>query len=104
MSKPLGSCLWEFGESVNPPKLNVREVQVVLSSKPKGDPGPLSVSMMFLLAESHPCGINAVLTLLPMVYNSFMCINTTNVATCRDLVTAWTRFPAQFNFGMLIFS
>ena len=27
VSKPLVSCLWECGESVNPPKLNIQEVQ-----------------------------------------------------------------------------
>ena len=27
VSKPLVSCLWGCGESVNPPKLNIQEVQ-----------------------------------------------------------------------------
>ena len=40
VSKLLVSCLWGCGESVNPPKLNIQEVQVALSSRAKGDPGP----------------------------------------------------------------
>ena len=40
VSKPLVSCLWGCGESVNPPKLNIQEVQRILSSRPKGRPRP----------------------------------------------------------------
>ena len=47
VSKPLVSCLWGCGESVNTPKLNIQEVQRASSSRPKGDPGLLS--MFFLL-------------------------------------------------------
>ena len=35
VSKPLVSCLWGCGESVNPPKLNIHEVQRALSTRPK---------------------------------------------------------------------
>ena len=49
VSKPLVSCLWPCGESVNPPKLNIQEVQGALSSRPKGDPGPLPIFQDFLL-------------------------------------------------------
>ena len=41
LSKLLVSCLWRCGESVNPPKLNIQEVQGALSSRPKGYPGLL---------------------------------------------------------------
>ena len=41
MSKPLVSCLLGCGESVNPPKFNTQEVQGALSSRLKGDPGPV---------------------------------------------------------------
>ena len=47
MSKPQVSCLWGCGESVNPPKLNIQEVQGAnLSSRPKGDlcnPQPIRI-------------------------------------------------------------
>ena len=43
-SKPLVSCLWGCGESLNPPKLNIQEA---LSSRPKGDPGPLPIFQDF---------------------------------------------------------
>ena len=50
VSKPLVSCLWGCGESVeSPPKLNIKEVQGALSSRPKGDPGPLPIFQYFLL-------------------------------------------------------
>ena len=38
VSKPLVSCLWRCGESVNPPILNIQEVEGALSSRPKGEP------------------------------------------------------------------
>ena len=41
VSKPVVSCLSGCGESVNPPKLNIQEVQGALSCRPKGDTGPL---------------------------------------------------------------
>ena len=44
MSKPLVSCSWGCGESVNPPKLNIQEVQGALSSRPKGDPRPRPIT------------------------------------------------------------
>ena len=53
--KPLVSCLWGCGESVNPPKLNIQEVQGALSSRPKGDPGPLPIFQdFFYFCKSHP--------------------------------------------------
>ena len=55
MSKPLVSCLWGCGESVNPPKLNIQEVQGAVSSRPKGDPGMLAIFQdFFLFCEIHP--------------------------------------------------
>ena len=53
VSKPLVSCLWGCGESVNPPKLNIQEVQGALSSRPKGDPGTLPIFQDFLLLSNH---------------------------------------------------
>ena len=50
--KPLVSCLWGCGESVNPPKLNIQEVQGALSSRPQGDPGPATHFSGFV--TSHP--------------------------------------------------
>ena len=47
MSKPLVSCLCGFGESVNPPELNIQEVQGALSSRSKVDPGPLRIFQDF---------------------------------------------------------
>ena len=56
MSKPLVSCLWGCGESVNPPKLNIQEVQGSLSSRPKGDPGLLPIFKdLFSSVKSHQC-------------------------------------------------
>ena len=56
VSNPLVSCLWGCGESVNPPKLNIQEVQGALSSRPKGDPGPLPVfSGLFTFVKSVHC-------------------------------------------------
>ena len=40
MSKPLVSCLWGCGESVNPPKLNIQEVQGASVLYSKGRPRP----------------------------------------------------------------
>ena len=57
VSKPLVSCLWRCGESVNPPKLNIQEVQGALSSRPKGDPGPLPIFQDFLRLSNHTPGI-----------------------------------------------
>ena len=53
VSKPLVSCMWGCGESVNPPKLNIQEVQGVLSSRPMGDPGPLPNFQDFLLVSNY---------------------------------------------------
>ena len=52
VSKPLVACLWGCGESVNP-KLNIQEVQAALSSRPKGDPGPLPIFQDFVLLSNH---------------------------------------------------
>ena len=41
------------GESVNPPKLNIQEVQGALSSRPKGDPGLLHVYMYMFMLGTH---------------------------------------------------
>ena len=55
VSKPPVSYLCGCGESVNPPKLNIQEVQGALSSRPKGDPGLLHIFQDFLvLIKSHP--------------------------------------------------
>ena len=51
MSKPLVSSLWGCGESVNPPKLNIQEVQGALSFRPKGDPGPLPIFQDFYFCQ-----------------------------------------------------
>ena len=53
VSKPLVSCLWGCGDSVNPPKLNIQEVQGALSSRSKGDPGLLPIFQEFLLLSNH---------------------------------------------------
>ena len=55
MSEPLVSCLWGCGESVNPQKLNIQEVQGALSSRPNGDPGPLPIfqDLLGLLLSNH---------------------------------------------------
>ena len=53
VSKPLVSCLWGCGESVNTPKLNIREVQGALSFRPKGDPGQLPIFQVYLLLSNH---------------------------------------------------
>ena len=50
MSKPLVSRLWGCGESVDPPKLNIQEVQGALSSRSKEDPGPLPIFQDFILS------------------------------------------------------
>ena len=50
MSKPVVSCLWGCGESVNPPEL---KVQGALSSRPKGDPGPLPIFQDFFIVSNH---------------------------------------------------
>ena len=44
------SCLWGCGESVNPPKLNIQQVQGALSSRPKRD-----TQDFFTFVRSHPC-------------------------------------------------
>ena len=55
-SKPLVSCLWGCGESVNPPKLNIQEVQGALSSRPKGNPSLLPIFQDFFTSVKwHPC-------------------------------------------------
>ena len=54
VSNHLVSCLWECGESVNPPKLNIQEVQGALSLKPKGDSVPaIHFSGFFTYVKSH---------------------------------------------------
>ena len=57
MSKPLVSCLWGSGEPVNPPKLNIQEVQGALSSRPKGDQAcyPFLFSGFYTFVTLHPC-------------------------------------------------
>ena len=59
VSKPLVSCLWGCGESVNPPKLNIQEVQGSLSSRPKGDPGPLPIFQDCFI-KPHPYSLGLV--------------------------------------------
>ena len=54
VSKPLVSCLWGCGESVNPPELNIQEAQGALSSRLKGDPGPLPICQDLLLSQITP--------------------------------------------------
>ena len=78
MSKPLVSCLWGCGESVNPPKLNIQEVQGALSSRPKGDPGPLPIFQDLLLLSNHTPDLYVDIDIYnasthitsPLVYNS----------------------------------
>ena len=53
VSQPLVSCLWGCGESVNPPKLNIQDIQGALSSRPKGDPGLLPIFQDLLLLSNH---------------------------------------------------
>ena len=53
VSKPLVSCLWGRGESVNPPKFNIHVVQGALSSRPKGDPDLLPIFQDCLLLSNH---------------------------------------------------
>ena len=52
VSKPLVSCLWGCGQSVNPPKLNIHEVHGALTFRPKGDQGPSPIFQDFV--KSHP--------------------------------------------------
>ena len=47
--------LWGCGESVNTPKLNIQEVQVALSSRPKGGPRPTTHFSGFLLLSNFVC-------------------------------------------------
>ena len=47
------SGLWGCGESVNPPKLNIQEVQGALSSRPKSHTCPLPIFQDFLLLSNH---------------------------------------------------
>ena len=48
-------CLWGCGELVNLPKLNIQEVHGALSSRPKGDPGPLPIFQDFFTdVKSRP--------------------------------------------------
>ena len=54
VSKPLVSCWWGCRESVNPPKLNIQEVQGALSSIPKGDQGPLPIFLCHFAFEKEP--------------------------------------------------
>ena len=53
VSKPLISCLWACGESVNSPKWNIQEVQGALSSRPKEDPGLLPIFQDVLLLSNN---------------------------------------------------
>ena len=53
VSKPLVSCLWGCGESVNAPQLNIQEVQGALSSRSKGDPSLLSIFPDVWLLSNH---------------------------------------------------
>ena len=47
--------MWGCGESVNPPKLNIQEVQGALSSRPKGGSGLLPIFQdFFSVVKSHP--------------------------------------------------
>ena len=54
VSNPLVSCLWEYGESVNPPKLNIQEVQGALSSRPKRVKGLLPIFRIFDFCQNTP--------------------------------------------------
>ena len=75
VSKPLVSCLWGCGESVNPLKLNIQEVQVAFSSRPKEDPGPLLIFQDFwVMSYKHPCFLEyATLTWYIFVSCSIWC-------------------------------
>ena len=68
MSKPLVSCLWGCGESVNPLKLNIQEVQEALSSRPKGDPGLLPIFQDLLLLSDHTVVFNCLFFVVFVVF------------------------------------
>ena len=58
VSKPLVSCLWGCGESVNPPTLNIQEVQGALTSRLKGDPSQACCpfcSGFYTFVKPQPC-------------------------------------------------
>ena len=51
-------------ESVNPPQLNIQEVQGALSSRPKGDPGRLPIFQDCLTLSNHTPGVYSLLDVL----------------------------------------
>ena len=53
VSKSLVSCLWGCVESVNPPKLNIQEVQWAVSSRPNRDPGLLPIFQDFVHLSNY---------------------------------------------------
>ena len=58
VSKPLVSCLWLCGESVNPPKLNVQEVRGGFVLETNGRPRLTThLSGIFAFVKSHPCKV-----------------------------------------------
>ena len=65
VSKPVVSCLWGCGESVNLPKLNIQEDQGVMSSRPKGRTVPLPISQVFFtFIKSYPWCLDCLLARL----------------------------------------
>ena len=56
VSKPVVSCLWGCGESVNPPKLNIQELQGGLCPLDQMETqARYPVSGFFTFVKSHPC-------------------------------------------------
>ena len=74
VSKPLVSCLWGCGESVNPPNLNLQEVYWSLSSRPKGYSGLLPIFQDFLLLSNHTPDNHVQYCYLVPVYEKKLCI------------------------------
>ena len=70
VSKPLLSCLWGYGEYVNPPKLhvNIQEVQGALSSRPVGD--PFFRFFFFYFCQTTPLiHVHVILNIICMVHS-----------------------------------
>ena len=56
VSKPLVSCLWGCGESVNPPKLNIQEVQGLCPLDQRETQARYPIFQdIFTFVKSHPC-------------------------------------------------
>ena len=53
VSKHLASCLWGCGESVNPPKLNIQEVQGGICPRNQSETQTRDPIFMFVLLSDH---------------------------------------------------